>query len=173
MRLISISLFLSLCLLSVVGCATNQITVTYYSDPAGATLYQENILGYTPITRAYNLRPSVQRDRYIKLPPTKVVWASGVFSEANDITVDRNEGSEFSFTFVRPNVQGREIDANFALQLQRNRILQQQAQAERDQALWQLYNTMLNQQRQSYTPTFKSYDCETRQIGNTIYTNCR
>jgi len=169
------------CLLAVMlflaGCATNRIEMTYYSDPAGATIYSgQSPVGYTPFTLAYNIRPEDKDQRFLKIPGTKVVWATGVSTEVQSLTVDRNKGSRFHFVFVRPDVPGRQIDVNFAVQLERNRILQQQAEAQQDQAFWQMYNTMLNQYRQSYvptySPTFKSFNCTSRQVGNYIYTDC-
>jgi len=39
-------------ILFLAGCATNQVRVTYYSDPPGATFYEWGVaIGYTPFTR--------------------------------------------------------------------------------------------------------------------------
>ncbi len=156
-------------LLLIGGCATTQVRVTYYSDPLGATLYNgQKAVGYTPFTLVYNIDPAAQNATSLKVPGTKAVWASGVSSSIAFLTLDRTKGSRFHFNFVRPNVPGRQIDANFALQLERNKILQQQAEAQQEQAFWQMYNTLLNQYRQSYAPTFQSFSCTSREVGSVI-----
>lgn len=163
-------------ILFLAGCATNQVRVTYYSDPPGATFYEWGVaVGYTPFTRIIKPpgRPEDRRGNLVV--SANVVWASGARTNINYLTFDLSEGSQFSFTFVRPDVPGREIDGNFAIQLERNRLLQEQVKAQQAQAYWQMYNTMLNQYRQSYTPTTptsKSFNCTSRQVGNNIFTDC-
>lgn len=164
-------------ILLLTGCATNRVSVTYYSDPPGATLYEgQRAVGYTPFTLMYNILPEARNAQSLKVQGVKVVWASGVSTSVDHLILDRGKGSNFHFTFSRPDVPGRELDANFALQLERNRILQQQAQAQQGQAFWQMYNSMLNQYRQTYVPTYtptsKSFNCTSRQVGSYVYTDC-
>lgn len=166
-------------ILLIAGCASNRVSVIYYSDPSGAALYcDDKVMGYTPFKVIYPLPPELKNERYVKTLSTKVVWASGASTSVDFLTLDRDINSDFQFTFYRPDVPGREIDANFALQLERNRILEQQAQAQRNQAFWQMYNAMQNQNRQSYTPTYtpppprRPLNCTSRQVGDTVYTDC-
>ena len=164
-------------ILFLAGCATNQLQLTIYSDPPGATIYQgEKVLGYAPLNVRVNEPPEDQKSTIIKVSDAKAVWASGVSRSLKYINLDRSKFTRFQFTFVRPDVPGREIDVNFALQLERNRILQQQAQAQQDQAFWQMYSTTLNQYRQSYVPAyttgFKSFNCTSRRVGSYVYTDC-
>ena len=149
------------------GCATNQVRVTYYSDPNGAAFYEgQRAWGYTPFTLIYSISPQDKARGYVSLSPTKVVWASGASATVESQIAELSKGTNFSFVFVRPDVSGLDIDMNFALQLERNQILQQQAQ---DQAFWQLYNSF-----QKFTPAYNPpTHCTSSVIGNSIYTDCR
>ena len=127
MKSIANILFISTVLL-LAGCVANRVEVTYYSDPPWATLYDgQRPVGYTPFTLIYNISPEEKNKRYLKLQGPRVVLASGVSTSIDSLTLDRGTGSGFHFTFSRQDAPGRELDANFALQLERNRILQQQA----------------------------------------------
>lgn len=158
------------------GCATNKVAVTYYSDPPGATFYEWGVaVGYTPFTRIIKPPDRPEGTPGKLVVSANVIWASGARTNIKYLTFDLSGGSQFYFTFVRPDIPGREIDANFAIQLERNRLLQEQVKAQQAQVYWQMYNTMLNQYRQSYippTPTSKSFNCTSRQVGNYIYTDC-
>src|SRR3989338_4274059 len=110
------------CLLAVMlflaGCATNQVRVIYYSDPPGATLYEgQRAVGYTPFTLIYNILPEAKNEKSLNVQGAKVIWASGVSTSVDHLILDRGKGSYFHFTFSRPDVPGRELDVNFALQL--------------------------------------------------------
>ena len=160
-------------LLFLAGCASNQLQLTIYSDPPGATIYQGgNVLGYAPLKVRVNAPQYDQGSPIIKVSDAKAVWASGVSRGLQYIALDRSKYRNFQFTFNRPDVPGREIDVNFALQLERNQILQQQAQAQKDQVFFQ----MLNQYRQTYVPTYtptsKSFHCTSNRIGSYVYTDC-
>ena len=169
---------ISMILLStVIGCASNQLKITFYSDPSGATIYQgEKVFGYAPVTVNVSVRPEDQELSVIKLLGIKAIWASGVSRSIEYISLDRDKGSAFKYIFARPDVTGRDIDVNFALQLERNQIMRMQAEAQQSQAALQMYNTMLNQYRQSYVPTYtpisKPLSCTSRRIGNNVYTDC-
>ena len=157
------------------GCAVNQVTVTYYSDPPGAAVYEgQKAFGFTPVKVFVSIPPEMQKSRIIRINETKAVWASGAYSTVPYIELDLQQNSNFYFTFIRPNVPGREADLNFALQLERNRILQQQAQAQTDQAAMQAYGVLLNSfNRPTYSPNYnKSLNCTSNINGNYIYTDC-
>lgn len=164
------------CLLAVMfflaGCATNQVRVTYYSDPNGAAFYEgQRALGYTPFTLIYPISPQDRERGYVSLSPTKVVWVSGASGTVQSQIAELSKGANFHFVFIRPDVPGRDVDMNFAVQLERNRILQEQANAQRDQAFWQMYNAVFNQYQKS-TPTYNRTNCTSNVIGNSIYTTC-
>jgi len=164
--------FLILSIFIFTGCAMNQVRITYYSDPPGATLYEGQIAhGYTPITLIYNIPPEAINNRFLNINGVKVIWPSGVSASIDSLIVDRDKDSNFYFNFIRPDVPGREIDVNFALELERQRLLR----AQQVLGLWQTYNTFLNRYRQFYVPTlpiFNSFNCTSTVIGNNVYTNC-
>ena len=125
------------------GCAKNYLAVTYNSNPSGATLYQDQqAFGFTPFTLNYKILPDEKNKRYLKVRVAKVIWASGVSASIDSLTLDREEGASFFYTFFRPDVPGREIDVNFALQLERNKLLQQQTEAQKSQSFWQMINVL-------------------------------
>lgn len=159
-------------ILLLTGCATNQVKVTYYSDPASAALYEgQRAFGYTPFTLVYPITPQDSERGYMLLRGTTVVWASGASASVQSLKADLSQGNNFHFIFIRPDVPGREVDLNFALQVERNRILQQQAEAQRDQAFWQMYNAIFTQYQKTI-PTYNRTNCTSNIIGNSIYTTC-
>jgi hypothetical protein len=158
-----------LCLLLVMSGCANQLKVTYVSDPPGAMLYQDGqAVGYTPYTLYYN--PTDEHRQYgrMRVRGTKVVWASGASAEVSHLDADLERyGYNQQFTFARPNVPGRADDMRFALELERLRIQRAQAQAQADQAYWQMYNA-IQQQNRAQQPTY----CSSSVFGNTISTTC-
>ena len=154
-------------LLSVVGCTHFNVKVTYYSDPPGATVYEgARVLGRTPVTIFYPISNEYRHDKYVQLRGARAVWASGASASIKSLTLDRTKGNPlfhniFEFTFVRPDLPGREVDANFALQLE---ALREQKRAQDLETFLGLYNTV-NQS--------KGINCVSRQVGNYVYTDCR
>ena len=151
-----------------VGCATT-LNVTYLSDPPGAVLYQENQrFGYTPQTLQYKITDDVRKRGFALLRGTSVRWASGASAEMSSLRADLSIGLNQQFNFIRPdNYPGREADMRFALELERLAIMRRQAQAQEQQAFFQLYNT-INQQNQRPKPV----NCTSTASGNTINTTC-
>jgi hypothetical protein len=138
------------------GCAS-QLRITYDSDPRGATLYQNGQpFGTTPVTLNYQADQTFRNGGCMALRGTEVKWASGASASISSLTACSSTGYQQLFTFMRPDVPGRDIDANFALQLQRNRIMQQ------SNAI-QLYNATRP------APTVR---CSSRQVGFTVQTVC-
>jgi hypothetical protein len=160
------------------GCASKQLAVTYHSDPPGAALYQgDHNFGPTPRTLYYQLTDYDRQAGYKLLQGTAVRWVSGAKAGVSSLRADLRNGTNQVFTFRRPdNAPGYDIDANFALQLERNRILAEQAEAQRQQAYWQMYNALQQQQaaqqaaqqRQMRQPL----NCTSRAVGNYVYTDC-
>lgn len=149
-------LFVLPVVLLVAGCATPvpMVRVTYDSDPKAATLYQNGQpVGTTPLTLQY--RDAAFRGGGCKqLSGLEAKWASGVTASIDSLNVCASSGHQQRFTFVRPDVPGREIDANFALQSQRNQIMQ---------------NANTIQQMNATKPT----RCTSRQVGFTVQTVCQ
>jgi hypothetical protein len=118
------------------GCASNQLAVTYYSDPEGAVLYQNGVnFGYTPVTLYYTLsEEQLKRRGTMRLQELYARWASGASATAN-VTADLGKfGLHHTFMFKRPNVPGLDTDMRFALELARTRAAQRQAAAAEQQA---------------------------------------
>jgi hypothetical protein len=152
----------------VTGCANN-LKITYRSDPPGAVLYQgERVIGYTPRTLTYNVSEEQAKRGSFRAAGTRVVWASGASAQVPYLDANLNQnGYRQEFLFQRPNVPGRADDMRFALELERNRIMKAQAEAQADQAYWQMYNA-IQQQNRANRPT----NCSSSVFGNTINTTC-
>jgi len=132
---------LALSLFALAGCVTTRpvLNMTYHSDPEGATLYEgAQLRGHTPATLNYlGGEARFRQNQCVLLNPMQVRWASGAVSSVSNLQMCPAMGWAQQYLFVRPNVPGAEFDANFALQqqgnaiqLQRNGVLQQQADAQ-------------------------------------------
>jgi hypothetical protein len=99
------------------------VTVTYLSDPPGATLYEEidavlKPWGYTPFKLKYDV-PS-KWTGCIRTNPMQVRWMSGAMWNLRSVELCANLGKNQRFTFLRPpGVPGRDVDAQFAHKLAR------------------------------------------------------
>jgi len=128
-------LALTVIALALGGCAT-RINVTYRSDPPGATLYEEGRpMGMTPYTAWYEPDETFKNGGCRKFKGTSVKWASGATASIASLDACASNGWNQHYTFIRPDVPGRDVDMNFALQLQRNNIMQQQNAIQAMQAL--------------------------------------
>jgi hypothetical protein len=157
-------------LVTLTGCATG-IQVAYHSDPPGATLYQDGKpRGATPTVLTYPVDQAFKAGGCTKLRGTSVKWASGARAEVSYLTVCAKHGYEQHYTFSRPDVAGREIDMNYALQLQRNGIMRQQAEAAQTAATLQFLNT-INPPPNPMLP--RPMDCLSYRAGNTVRTECQ
>ena len=126
---------LSIAVLQLAGCVSivqHPLQMTYHSDPEGATLYQDSTrFGYTPVTLTYQDVSYIFRaGNCLALQPVQIRWASGAAASVSNLKACPAQGYRQQYSILRPtNAPGADIDANFALQLQRNGILQQQADA--------------------------------------------
>jgi len=116
------------------GCASNNtLTMTYRSDPPGATIYQagdDQNLGRTPTVATYQLSPENIKEGHARLRGARAVWESGASVGVTHFEGEIPKGRAGGYTFVRPDeVAGREIDLRFARELQ-----QQQRQDDRQQS---------------------------------------
>jgi len=121
-------------IISLSGCAG--VKVTMYSDPPGATIYADNkTFGYAPQVLNYQVTDDFRKGVCITTTPITATWASGA-SDTQTLNLCPQNGYQTYYTFMRPNVAGREIDANFALQLQQIQLSEQREAAARyDRAL--------------------------------------
>ncbi len=134
-------------LLSSAGCSTSTLYVTYLSHPPGAALYEnDRVFGYCPLILEYNITQEDRQRGYMVLRGLTARWVSGASATVPSVQANLNNGTSQQFTFLRPEgAEGLQTDLQFALDLERNRILQQQADAQRSQAFWQMYNAVINQ----------------------------
>jgi hypothetical protein len=143
----------------VSGCANN-LAVTYYSDPPGAVLYAgERRVGYTPQVLYYQVTEDDMKKGTKSLQGTRVVWTSGATASIPNLNANIvNNGKNHSYTFLRPNVPGRETDAKFALELDKVKIMQQTADAASQAAA----NSNVD----------LGTTCTTSRIGDVVRTSC-
>lgn len=143
------------------GCAP-VLFVTYHSDPEGAMLYansNKQLFGYAPFTLKYRAtRLFVSGRECMKLQGALVRWASGAEASIAELMACPGDGRNQQFVFVRPDVDGRDIDAQFAMQMLQNAALTQQAIAAEYAARAPLRSAPQN--------------CRSQVIGNQIFTNC-
>lgn len=129
------------------GCAT-PLRMTYTSIPPGAALYQgSTFFGYCPVTLEYNpSRYDVNTGRMM-LQEVTAVWSSGAKVQTGMIQADlRQHGFNQYLSLPRPaDVPGAEIDAQFAIELERNAIMHQQLANQRRMAAMQ-FSSMMSQQ---------------------------
>jgi hypothetical protein len=114
------------------ACATTGpvLSMTYLSDPEGASLYEGGrLLGFTPMSLTYQAgRAAFARNECLRLNSMHVRWASGVVAAAPNLQACPAPGFSQQYVFTRPpDLPGAEVDAEYAAELDRNPLLQQQA----------------------------------------------
>ena len=129
-------------LLLLAGCAgaglfedPNTLYVNYVCNPEGATLYSNNAtVGTCPAKLNYKITDQDRARGYMMLSGVTATWVSGAsISTTNPVRASLQNGLQQHFNFERPrNVAGYDTDANYALNLQRNRMLAAQAQAQQE-----------------------------------------
>jgi hypothetical protein len=125
-------------LASCVSIIQHPLQMTYHSDPEGATLYQGNTrFGYTPLMVTYQDASRLFRaGTCLPLQPVQVRWASGAAATATNLKACPAQGYSQQYSFLRPlSAPGADVDASFAVQIQRNGILQQQSDAQEASAI--------------------------------------
>jgi hypothetical protein len=173
-------------LMACAGCAS-RLHVTYHSEPQGAVLYQgDRHLGTTPVTVTYEVTDEDKKNGFKRLEGTTVRWISGARAEVEHLMAHFKNGFKQVFAFRRPDVPGYDVDAHYALELQRNAIMAKQAaaqmkQAEAQRELAQAQREQAEAQRQQAIELQKlrrqqrqrEVDCESRVRGNTVETYCK
>ena len=119
----------------MVGCA-NQLQMTYYSDPPGATLYAgDRNLGRAPLTFHYDISEADQKRGSMNLQGLTARWVSGASQSYGTVTTNLNIGKNQYFTFKRPSdAPGLSTDMNYALELEKLQVMRRQAEAAEDAA---------------------------------------
>ena len=160
------------------GCSTG-LKLQVQSNPPGASVYQAGqLVGQTPVNLTYTDPKYLERfkaGQCVQTMPLTIVWVSGAKQESA-VNLCPNIGWSQVYTANRGYGPGMDVDANYALQLQRNSIMQQQAsqQAYQTYLQQQQLNTQQQQLQQQqmqnlYRP---SVNCTSRAYGNTVNTNC-
>jgi len=112
--------------MALAGCA-HQLAVTYSCDPPGATLF-EPTTGQSfpcPTTLYYEINQAQLNQHAATLSGLTARWVSGATKSVPQVNVNLGNGFSQQMTFVRPLVPGAQIDANYALGVQRNRIMEE------------------------------------------------
>lgn len=138
-------------------------------------MYEEGRpIGTAPLVLNYTPDESFKRGSCIRLKGTSAKWASGAQASISYLTACPAQGSRQHYTFVRPDVPGRDIDMQFAIQLDRNMAMHQQARAQSAAAAAQMMQAMkpspLPMPAPLLTPTI---NCRSTQYGLTVHTQCR
>lgn len=123
--------------LFLVGCATNDLTMTYYSDPPGATITGADgrSFGRTPVSLTYPLPEQQRRQGTFRMQGVKAQWVSGATQSYSYIDAPLSYGLNQTFTFKRPpNAPGLSTDMNYALELEKLTEMRRQTAAQQDAA---------------------------------------
>lgn len=112
------------CLFLLLSACASKLTIDYRSDPPGANIYLGGKLwGYSPVRLNFEPTQEFKEGGCMFIKEVSAVWASGAKVGYPSTRACHSLGYNQTFLFTRPDVPGREIDANFALQLDRNRMM--------------------------------------------------
>lgn len=110
----------------ITGCASNQYSVTYASEPSGAQVYCNGVAqGYAPVTLYYTLDDETKKKGVLNTVPCGVKWVSGAAARANSQFNLNQFPSGVITTSPRPNEPNAHVDHSFALQLKQNQQMSQ------------------------------------------------
>lgn len=160
--------------LFISGCAT-QVGLTYHTTPDGALIsYQDGSQqhGISPVRVFYNWDEKYVKDGCLNTKGITAKWPSGAITSSPGIVTVCGGPGEYNYKLDRPsNVDGLEKDMNFALQVQRTRAIQKQAQQAGVQSELQMLQLF-----QSFNPPKKKVNnnisCNSRVVGSSVRTDC-
>lgn len=163
---LAITLSLSGCILSG---GNSGLQMTYSSDPMGAAIYEgERFLGYSPVTVAYAWQ-KLDEDGCMKVPPVRVLWASGAEIGFDSIRGCALMGPQQGRLFMRPkDVPGRDLDMQFSIGLQQTASQQAAAAAQERAAIF----SALALQNAAAFQSYKTTHCSSRETNGSIHTVC-
>lgn len=159
------------------GCTTTPtpqnsgvIHLTVHSDISGAAVYEGNkYFGATPVALQYS-NAVFRNGGCINTNPITLRWGSGA-TVTQPVHLCASTGYYQQYTFNRPlNVPGRDRDLQFAIEMERNAAIRQQAAAASDAALiqaWSAVNALSNSGDVNINANCRSY-----MIGDTVHTKC-
>jgi hypothetical protein len=143
------------------GCATNELSMTYYSDPPGASLIQADgkNFGRMPTTLTYTITDADRKRGQMSLRGMSAQWPSGAKASASSINSNLSIGTEQSFTFKRPaNAPGLAADMNYALEVEKLNEMRRQTELQQ-QAKWDAERAARNAAEASEKARKKTYTC--------------
>jgi hypothetical protein len=144
---IKVTLFSILGILLLTGCSS-KYGITYNTNPEGASVVCQGVnKGYSPVRLYYTPDENQKKVGSMRTVQCSAYWVSGAKKDFEN-TWDLNKFPNGVIqTLQRPNVDGYEKDAQFALQVQNSNYQRRQAQAAEDAAYQQSRNANANQQR--------------------------
>jgi hypothetical protein len=152
-------------LATTLAASPKTFTVTFYSEPAGAAFYAntaQTFMGYTPIALKYEATQEFASGQGCQLLQAgKARWASGAEVTVPTIQACPKNGTKQQLMIVRPDVPGREIDMQMALQIQQLQLLKEQQHRARVQEIIR-----------AFAPP-PALNCISNVWGSTVYTTCR
>jgi hypothetical protein len=131
----SITAFFSISILILSGCASNQYSVKYDTNPEGASVVCKGInKGYSPVTLYYTLDENNKKTGKMNTISCTANWISGAKRDFSNTLDLKKYPNGVIKTLSRPNVEGYAQDAEFALKVQSMRYQKRQAEAAEDAA---------------------------------------
>lgn len=150
---------------SVSGCTG--LFVHYDSNPRGASLICGNKhMGYTPVVINYSLDEQDNKTGILNIDePCKAKWISGVEYEYTKFVNTKVHNQHFTEIAQRPNVEGYEKDARFALEVEilKNQKLQISAMQSAAAAAESAANELRSQNFQ-----IQQQNSQLQQLNNTL-----
>jgi hypothetical protein len=155
------------------GCAVGtQATLTIHTQPEGAFLIEKQTgtsYGIAPKTVIYHaalLHKIKTDDGCFMVYGFEARWVSGVTASLDQIRICGSVVGDYTITFRRdPDAPGLQEDMQFALQVQSILAQQQQAAAAQTAAIAALLG--------SFDASNNSLRCTSRQVGDTVQTDCK
>lgn len=161
------------------GCSrTNLYSITYNSSPEGASVICNGISkGYTPVSLEYDLDTrdeDLKKTESLRTQLCSAKWISGItknYSQTWDLKKFPNGVMQ---TLQRPDGEGYEKDAQFALQVQQMKVQQAQARAIQhaaDDARWNNINQSIQNTNQNLQIQQLNNSILNRQLNNNLRNN--
>jgi len=130
------------------GCGAKQYSITYNTNPTGASVVCQGInKGYSPLTLYYTPDEENWKSEEMRTISCTANWVSGARKDFSDTWDLKKFPDGVRQTLQRPNVEGYEKDAQFALQVQNMKYQQRQAQAAESAASSAAYQNIQNTNR--------------------------
>jgi hypothetical protein len=164
---------LNTCPATFVACRSPYVTTARTFGPPNTL----TAVGTCPSTLQYKITDQDKARGYISLRGITAYWVSGASSSVNSINANLQNGRHQNFRFERPrDFPNYETDANYALNLEKLRIMRAQAEAQETQAAIATLNNAVAAANAAFAapvpaPNLGTH-CTTRFLGNTAYTDC-